>query len=205
MNGRIAYRGFQEPWNRRLAGGVELLGATTLLTPADGAGDGPEPVVDAPLLAFFAASSEAFFFAPVPTHALRHHAHHSLGVGSGVATCPEAPSPSLGRRRLRSRHMPHGSRPAPCVGRLWRRHVTEAPGPPPGRAPVPARVLWLQTLLLVREGFGAVTCSVALGPRAYRCVPKTPDIRPIMAPLGTRCRQRIKCVCDRPYAAYDRH
>jgi hypothetical protein len=72
-----------------------------------------------------------------------HKACHSLGVGFGVATCPEAPSPSPDRRRLQSRHVPRGSWPAPCVGRLWRRHVTEAPGPLLGRAPVPPRVLWL--------------------------------------------------------------
>jgi hypothetical protein len=81
--------------------------------------------------------------------------------------------------------MPRGSKPAPCAGRLWRRHVTEAPGPPPGRAPVPPRVLWLQTRLLVREGSGATTCLVALVPRAYPCVPKTPDIRPIIASPDT--------------------
>jgi hypothetical protein len=123
----------------------------------------------------------------VSPRAPRYHARHSPGEGSGVATCPEAPSSSPGRRRLRSRHAPRGFRPAPCAGRLWRRHVTEAPGPPLGRAPVPARVLRLQTRLLVREGSGATTCPVALGPRAYPC------------------RQRIKSVCDSPYATYGRH
>jgi hypothetical protein len=63
MKGRIAYRGFQEPWNRRLVEGVEPLGAAILLTPVDGAGDGPKPTVATPLLVFFVASSEAFFFA----------------------------------------------------------------------------------------------------------------------------------------------
>jgi hypothetical protein len=41
--------------------------------------------------------------------------------------------------------------------------VTEAPRPPSGRASVSPRVMWLQTRLLVQEGFGAVTCPVALG------------------------------------------
>jgi hypothetical protein len=84
--------------------------------------------------------------------------------------------------------MPRGSRPAPCSGKLWHHQVTEAPGPPPGRATVPACVMWLQTRLLVREGSGAITCLVALGPRVYLCIPKMPDIRPIMASLGTRCK-----------------
>jgi hypothetical protein len=63
MKGRIAYRCFQKPWNRRLAGGVEPLGAAALLTPTNEAGDGSEPAVAAPLSVFFSASSEAFFFA----------------------------------------------------------------------------------------------------------------------------------------------
>jgi hypothetical protein len=37
---------------------------------------------------------------------------------------------------------------------------------------------------------------------ACLCVPKAPDIRLIMASLGTRSRQRVKCVQDKPYAAY---
>jgi hypothetical protein len=121
------------------------------------------------------------------------------------AKCPEAPNPSPDRRRLRSHRMPHVSRPAPYAGRLWRRHVTEALGPPHGRASVPPRVLWLQTCLLVQEGFRAATCPVTLGPQVCLCVPKTPDIRLIMASPGTRCRQRIKCIYDRSYAAYGRH
>jgi hypothetical protein len=143
--------------------------------------------------------------APVSPHASRHCARHLPGEGSGVATYPEAPNPSPDRRRLRSRHVSRGSRPAPCAGRLWRHRVAEAPGPPLGRAPVPARVLWLQTRFLVWEGSGAATCPVTLSPRAYLCIPKMPDIRPIMASPGTRCKQRIKYVCDRSYTAYDRH
>jgi hypothetical protein len=145
-----------------------------------------------------------------------HRACHPPGKGSCVAMCLEAPcaplarrgprcyhvpqgtEPIPGRRRLRSHHTPHGSRPAPYAGRLERRHVTKAPGPPPDRAPVPRRVLWLQTCFLVCEGSGAAMCRVALGPWVYPSIPKTLDIRPIMASLGTRCRQRIKCICDRP-------
>jgi hypothetical protein len=143
--------------------------------------------------------------APVSPRVSRHPARHLPGKGSGVATCPEAPSPSPSRRGLWSRHVPHGSRPAPFAGRLWCRHVTEASGPPPGRGPVSPRVLWLQTRLLVREGSGAATCPMALGPRACPCVHKTPDIRLIMASPGTRCRQRIKYVCDSSYAVYGMH
>jgi hypothetical protein len=141
----------------------------------------------------------------VSTCALRHRACHPSGKGSGVTTCPEASSPSLDRRRLLSHHVPRGFRPTLCAERLCHRHVTKAPGPPSGRAPVPSRVLWLQTRLLVREGFGAATCPVALDPRTCPCVLKTPDIRLIMASPGTRCRQRIRCVCDMLYAIYDRH
>jgi hypothetical protein len=143
--------------------------------------------------------------APVSPCAPRHRVLHTLGNGSDVAMCPEPPSPSPGKRGLRSRRVPRGSRPAPCAGRLWHRHVTEAPTPPPGRAPVSPHILWLQTRLLVREGSKAVTCPVALGPRACPCVPKTPDIRPIIASPGTRCRQHIKCICGRPYVAYGRY
>jgi hypothetical protein len=67
MKGRIAYRGFQELWNCHLAGGVEPLGVATLLTPTNGVRDGLEPTVVAPLLVFFAASSEALFFAVAST------------------------------------------------------------------------------------------------------------------------------------------
>jgi hypothetical protein len=141
----------------------------------------------------------------VSPHVPRDHAHYLPGEGSGVATCPEASSPSPGKRRLQSHHVPRGSRPASCAGRLWRCHVTEAPGPPPSGASVPPHVLWLQTRLLVWEGFGAATCPVALAPRAYPCIPKTPDIMSIMASPGTRYRQRINYISDRPYAAYVRH
>jgi hypothetical protein len=151
-----------------------------------------------------------------------HRAHHQER-GSVVATCLQAPCASPVRKELRCYHVLWGTKSVtrqerapelPCgsclqarpwAGRFWRRHVTEAPGPPPGRAPVSPRVLWLQTHLLVREGFRAATCPVALGPRACPCVPKTPDIRSIMVSPGTRCRQRIKCVCDRSYVVYDSH
>jgi hypothetical protein len=83
------------------------------------------------------------------------------------------------------------SNPTNASHELWRRHVTEALGPPSGRASVPARVMWLQTRLLVREGFGTATCPVALSPRAYPCVLKMPDIRLIMASLGTRASNAL--------------
>jgi hypothetical protein len=57
------YQSFQEPRNCRLARGVEPLSPAALLTPIDGAKDGPEPTVAASPAAFFfvAASSVAFF------------------------------------------------------------------------------------------------------------------------------------------------
>jgi hypothetical protein len=78
--------------------------------------------------------------APVSPRAPRHRARHPLGEGSSVATCLEASSPSSGRRRLRSHHVPRGSRPAPCAGRLWHRHVIKALRSLPGRASVPPHV-----------------------------------------------------------------
>jgi hypothetical protein len=126
-----------------------------------------------------------------------NRARYLLEQGFGVATCPmaqsapparkgfwcrhvaEAPCTPPVRRRLRSRHVPRGSRPTLCSGRLCRHHMTEALGSPSDRALVLPRVLWLQTRLLVREGSGAAT---------YPCVPKTSDIRPIMDSPGTRCR-----------------
>jgi hypothetical protein len=119
-----------------------------------------------------------------------HIARHPPGKGFGVITCPEAPGPPLSEEAR------------PCAGRLWRHHVTEAPGPPPSTAPVSPRVLWLQARLLVQEGSGAAMCPVALAPQVCPCIPKMSDIRLIMASSGTRCRQCIKCVCDKPYAAY---
>jgi hypothetical protein len=106
--------------------------------------------------------------------ALRHRARHPPGRGFGVTTCPEAPIPSPGRRGLRNRHVPRGFRPAPCTGRLWRHHMSEAPRPPPGRAPILPHVLWLQTRLLVWEGSRAASAQwpSALGrARAFpRCL-----------------------------------
>jgi hypothetical protein len=102
----------------------------------------------------------------------RNRACHSPGKGFGVATWPEAPNPSPSRRGHQSCHVPHGSRPAPCTGRLRHHHLTEAPGPPPSRAPVSPCVLWLQTRLLVREGSGSTTCPVALGPGRAHAFPR---------------------------------
>jgi hypothetical protein len=152
-----------------------------------------------------------------------HRARHPPGKGSGIATCPEAPCTPLARKGLWCCHVPRGietvtrqerALESPCASWLQARplcrmalasHVTEALGPPPGRAPISPHVLWLQTHPLVREGSRAATCLVVVGPQACPCVPKMLDIRLIMASPSTRCRQRIKCVCDRPYAAYDRH
>jgi hypothetical protein len=74
-----------------------------------------------------------------PTHRVRH----PPGEGSGVATCPEAPSPSPGRGRLRSCHMPCGSRPAPAQE-----------GSPSDQ----------DTRTIVWQGFGTTTCPVAPDP-----------------------------------------
>jgi hypothetical protein len=109
-----------------------------------------------------------------------HRARHLPDEGSDVTTCPTAPnpppgtegsdvttcleglSPPPGRGALRSRHVSHDSRTVPCTGRLWHSHKYKTLGPPPSRAPVSPRVLWLQTHLPMRECFGAATCPVAL-------------------------------------------
>jgi hypothetical protein len=46
-----------------------------------------------------------------PPRASRHRARHPPGKGSGVATCPEAPSPSPSRKGLRCCHVPRGTEP----------------------------------------------------------------------------------------------
>jgi hypothetical protein len=152
----------------------------------------------------------------------RHRARHPPGKGPGVTTCPEAPCVPLTKRGLQCCHVPRGIEPitrqekapeSPHASWLQARPLHRkalasprdrglgttapqgfgtdtcpaAPDPPPGA-----------------EGSGATTCLVALGPRAYPCVPKTSDIMPIMASPGMRCRQRIKYVSDRPYTAYGR-
>jgi hypothetical protein len=141
--------------------------------------------------------------APVLSRAPWHKARHPAGKSSDVVMCPEESSVPPDRKGLWCCHVPRGTEPVtqqerapesprasllrthPCTGRLRHHRVTEAPGPPPDRAPVS----------LVWEGFGAVTCPVALDPRACPCVSKTLDIRLIMVSSGTRCRQHIKCIC----------
>jgi hypothetical protein len=85
--------------------------------------------------------------------------------GFDVTMCPIALGLPFGKGGLWSRRMSHGSRPVLCVERLWHRHVSEAPEPPPDRAPVSSCVLWLRTRLPVQEGFGASTCPMALSLR----------------------------------------
>jgi hypothetical protein len=157
----------------------------------------------------------------VSPHASWHRARHPLGRSSSVTTCLEASSTPPVGKGLRCHHVTRGTEPVtrqerapesprasqlqgrPCAERLKRHHVIEAPGPPLDRASVSPCVLWLQTRLLVLEGSGATTCPVALDPRMCSCVPKTLRIRLIMVSSGTRCRQRIKCICDRSYTVYD--
>jgi hypothetical protein len=86
MKGHIAYRGFQEPWNRRLAGGVEPLGVAALLTPTDGVGDGLEPTIAAPLSVFFVASSKAFFFVVASSSAFLFAASSSAAFFATAAS-----------------------------------------------------------------------------------------------------------------------
>jgi hypothetical protein len=106
--------------------------------------------------------------APVSPRVLRHRARHASGEGSGVATCPEAPSPSPDRRRLQSRHVPHGYRLAPAQGgsgiATWPRHQDHRPaglryrhvscGSRPGswcgRAQEPPCAQWLSALGRIR-------------------------------------------------------
>jgi hypothetical protein len=107
--------------------------------------------------------------APVSPRAPWHRARHLPRKGSGVTTCPEAPCAPPARKGLwcchvprgtepitrQERapesprgHIPRGSRPTPCAGRLLRRHMTEAPRPPLDGASVSPRVLWLHIRLL---------------------------------------------------------
>jgi hypothetical protein len=51
--------------------------------------------------------------------------------------------------------------------------------------------MWLQTRFLVREGSETAMCPVALSPQAYPCILKMPDIRLIMASLGTRASNAL--------------
>jgi hypothetical protein len=78
-------------------------------------------------------------------HAPWHSACHLSGESSSVATCPVAQSAPPTRRGLRRRHVPRGTRTTAC-----------------GRALASTRVMWLQTRLRVREGFGAAMCPVGL-------------------------------------------
>jgi hypothetical protein len=68
--------------------------------------------------------------APVSSCALRHIARHPPGKGSGVATCPDAPSASPTRKVLWCCHVPRGIEPitqqertpeSPCASRLQAR------------------------------------------------------------------------------------
>jgi hypothetical protein len=95
------------------------------------------------------------------------------------------------------------TRPPPDAKGLQRRHVPHVVGLVTwqGRALMSPHVLRLQTCLPVRQGSSVAPWLLASksSPRIF----KAPDIRLIMASLGTRSRLRIKYVQDKPYVTYD--
>jgi hypothetical protein len=139
-----------------------------------------------------------------PPHAPRHRACHLLEEGSGVIICPMAQSAPPARKGLWCRHVPRGTvsttrmERAPVLPRDPRhraRHpagegsrVTTclvAPGPPPaqggfGVAAWPRHKEHCLAGLRYRHvscGSRSASRHVPSGsrPRAYPCVPKTPD------------------------------
>jgi hypothetical protein len=120
--------------------------------------------------------------------------------GSGVATC--------GRARRSARNgsgvttCPTALDPPPGAEGLWRSHVR--PGPPPSREGLRCHHMSRSSRPASRYGraLASPRAPWLSASEACPCVPKAPDIRLIMASPGTRSRQRIKCVQDKPYTAY---
>jgi hypothetical protein len=148
-----------------------------------------------------------------------HRACHPTGKGFGVTTCPTASDPlsmreDSGVTTFGQVRRPTGNGfgvatclvaldPPPSARGLWRHHVW--PGRPPGKE-------WLPCRHVSHGSRPASRCGRALAsPRApwlsaskaCLCVPKAPAIRLIMTSPGTRSKQRIKCIQDKPYATYD--
>jgi hypothetical protein len=126
---------------------------------------------------------------PVPRalaspHAPWHRARYPAGEGSGVTTCLVAPDSSPAWEgsgiAMCPRHQDH--RPAG----LRYCHISCGSRPT-------SRCVRALELPHVQWPSSSEACP---------CIPKVPDIRLIMATPGTRSRKRIKCVQDKPYAAY---
>jgi hypothetical protein len=145
-----------------------------------------------------------------------HRGRHPTGKGFGVATCPTAIDPLLVREGSSVATCSLARHPAgkgsgvattpdlpPGTGGLWGRHVRL--GPSPHREGLRCRHVFRGSRPASRCG-RALASSRAPRPLAQEtcpCVPKAPDIWLIMASPGTRSRQCIKCVQDKPNVAYD--
>jgi hypothetical protein len=116
-----------------------------------------------------------------------HRVHHLTGKGSGVTTCPMAPDSPLSARGLWHHHVPRTTSPPLDREELRCRHVSYGSRPTSrcGRAPASPHAPWL------------------LASEACQCVPKTPNVRLIMASPGMQSRQCIKYVQKKSYMAYD--
>jgi hypothetical protein len=114
-----------------------------------------------------------------------HQACLSAEEGSSVATCPAAPDPLMVREGSGVTTCPVA--PGPPFG--WKglrcHHVSCGSRPASGMALASPRAACLSTS------------------EACPWVPKVSDIRLIMTTPGMRSRQRIKCVQDKPYTAYE--
>jgi hypothetical protein len=91
---------------------------------------------------------------------------HLAREGSGITTCPMAPSSPLVREGSCVTTCLAVLDPPPAAGELWRCHVSCGTGltSRPRRAPASPCVPWFQTQLPVREGSGVAMCVVAPGP-----------------------------------------
>jgi hypothetical protein len=157
-----------------------------------------------------------------------HHVPHGIEHTTQQERAPVSPrarGTKRATRRERSPVLPRARSTEPVT-----RH--ERAPESPRASQLQARPMRRKALTLPRDrgtrttapqGSGIATCPVAPDtpsgaeglqsrhvpsgpqPQACPCIPKMPDIRLIVASPDMRCRQRIKCVCDRPYAAYGWH
>jgi hypothetical protein len=117
--------------------------------------------------------------------ALWHRALHPTGEGSRVTTCLMAPDSSLAWEGSGVIMCP--THPDHHFTGLWYHHVSCGSRSTSRceRALKPPCALWPSAS------------------KACPCVPKTHDIRLIIASPGTRSRQHIKYIQDKSYTAYD--
>jgi hypothetical protein len=151
--------------------------------------------------------------------AMCHRAHHPTGKDSGVATCPVAqdppphaggfwrhhvpPGPPLDRKGFGVTTCPTTLDQPPSVGGLHRSHVP--PGPPPSREGLQCHHVpcGFRPASRCRRAL-ASSCALCLSAsEVCPCVLMAPDIKLIMASLGTQSRQRIKRIQDKSYTTYD--